>query len=380
MRQRLTQSKRWVIKVGSTLLTDEGRGLDHQLIRQWTGQIAALVAQGVEVVLVSSGSIAEGMARLDWQVRPSTVHDLQAAAAVGQMGLVQAYESCFKQHQLPTAQILLTHDDMANRRRYLNARSTLRTLLRHGVIPVVNENDTVTTDEIRFGDNDTLAALVATLIDADTLVLLTDQEGLYDSDPRHNPNARLLERADAADPSIRALAGPSASGLGSGGMLTKVTAAERAAEAGATTIIASGRQENVLLRLKAGETIGTMLTSDQQVRLARKQWLGSMLRVHGTLVLDEGACEGIRHKGASLLSVGVVDSSGDFQRGELVSCIDTHDVEVARGLINYSSDEVARLHRTPSHQIESVLGYSLEPELIHRDNLVVQTQAAANAP
>ncbi len=373
MRQRLTQSKRWVIKVGSTLLTDEGRGLDHQLIAQWTGQIAALVSQGVEVVLVSSGSIAEGMARLDWAVRPTTVHDLQAAAAVGQMGLVQAYESCFKEHGLATAQILLTHDDMANRRRYLNARSTLRTLLRHRVIPVVNENDTVTTDEIRFGDNDTLAALVATLIDADTLVLLTDQEGLFDSDPRHNPNAQLLERADAADPSVRALAGPSASGLGSGGMLTKVTAAERAAEAGATTIIASGRKPDVLLKLKAGDAIGTMLTSDQQVRLARKQWLGSMLRAHGTLMLDQGACDGLRHKGASLLSVGVVDSSGDFQRGELVTCLDPHNVEVARGLINYSSDEVARIHRTPSHQIESVLGYALEPELIHRDNLVVQT-------
>lgn len=377
MRQRLTQSKRWVIKVGSTLLTDEGRGLDRDLIQQWTGQIATLVKQGVEVVLVSSGSIAEGMARLDWRVRPTTVHDLQAAAAVGQMGLIQAYESCFQQHQIATAQVLLTHDDMANRRRYLNARSTLRTLLRHGVIPVVNENDTVTTDEIRFGDNDTLAALVATLIDADTLVLLTDQEGLYDSDPRYNPDAQLLERADAADPSIRALAGPSASGLGSGGMLTKVTAAERAAEAGATTIIASGRKPDVLLRLKAGDTIGTMLTSDQQVRLARKQWLGSMLRAQGTLVLDQGACEGIRHKGASLLAVGVVDSRGDFQRGELVTCVDTHNIEVARGLTNYGSDEIARLHRTPSHQIESVLGYSLEPELIHRDNMVVLTTAKA---
>ncbi|MBX2823663.1 MAG: glutamate 5-kinase [Gammaproteobacteria bacterium] len=371
MRRRLVDAKRWVIKIGSTLLTNEGQGLDLALIHSLTRQIAALKEQGAEVVLVSSGSIAEGMARLNWTTKPTAVHRLQAAAAVGQMGLIQAYESGFKKYNLGTAQILLTHEDLANRRRYLNARSTLRTLLKLQIVPVVNENDTVTTAEIRFGDNDTLAAMVANLVEADVLVLLTDQLGLYDRDPRQHANATLLERADAADPAIKALAGPSGSSIGSGGMLTKVQAAERAAQAGTTTIIASGHENDVLCRLKSGEELGTMLTSQQQVKLARKQWLANQLRVGGMLFLDPGACDQIQSKGSSLLAVGVTHVDGEFQRGELVACVTGDGREVARGLVNYSSEQASQLCGISSEKIEDILGYSLEPELIHRDNMVV---------
>lgn len=375
MRRRLVDAKRWVIKIGSTLLTNEGEGLDLILIHSLTAQIAALKKQGAEVVLVSSGSIAEGMARLKWPSKPTSVHDLQAAAAVGQMGLIQAYESGFKKHDLGTAQILLTHEDLANRKRYLNARSTLRTLLKLGIVPVVNENDTVTTAEIRFGDNDTLAALVANLVEADVLVLLTDQLGLYDRDPRQHTDATLLERADAADPAIKALAGPSGSSIGSGGMLTKVQAAEQAAQAGTTTIIAAGKENDILIRLKAGEALGTMLTSQQQVKIARKQWLAGQLRVGGRLYLDQGACAQIQSKGSSLLAVGVTQVEGDFQRGELVACVSPSGQEVARGLVNYSSEQAGRLRGVSSEKIGDILGYSQEPELIHRDNMVVTTSS-----
>ena len=312
MRARMRTAQRWVVKVGSTLLTAEGRGLDHQLIDQWTTQIATLLDDGVQVVLVSSGSIAEGLSRLGWSNRPTIVHELQAAAAVGQMGLIQAYESGFKRFDRLTAQILLTHEDLVNRRRYLNARATLNSLISHGVLPIVNENDTVTTDEIKLGDNDTLAAQVTNLLDADVLVLLTDQHGLFDKDPRKHPEAQLLERANASDPAIRKLAGPSGTALGSGGMQTKILAAETAALTGATTVIASGREPNVLLRLRRGETLGTMLTSDQKPRDARKRWLANQLRAKGQLVLDDGACMVLRKSGSSLLAVGVVACSGDF--------------------------------------------------------------------
>ena len=376
MRNRVTRSRRWVVKVGSSILTNNGQGLDHTLIHSWCEQIATLASHGVETVLVSSGSIAEGMTRLGWQKKPNEVHLLQAAAAVGQMGLIQAYESGFKRFSIPTAQVLLTHEDLANRQRYLNARSTLRTLLKQSVVPVVNENDTVTTDEIRFGDNDTLGALVANLIEADVLVLLTDQLGLYNQDPRKHADAKLLERADANDPSLRTLAGPAGTTIGSGGMLTKVIAAERAATSGTTTIIASGKEKNVLNRIYAGDAIGTMLTSTRQTTGARKQWLASQLRSRGTLVLDAGACKGVQMRGASLLAAGVTDCRGSFLRGELVSCVNNDGNEVARGLVNYSSDETARILRAPSEQFEQLLGYALEPELIHRDNLVL----AGNIP
>ena len=372
MRNRLRNAQRWVIKVGSSLVTADGAGLDLAATSAWASQIAQLRSAGCEVVLVSSGSIAEGMSRLGWKKRPEAVHELQAAAAVGQMGLVQAYESHFREHQMQTAQVLLTHADLANRQRYLNARSTLKTLISLGVTPIINENDTVTTDEIRFGDNDTLSALVANLIDADTLVILTDQQGLFDSDPRKNPDAKLIERATAGDPAVLAMAGPSGSHIGSGGMSTKLTAAERAARSGTTTIIASGREPDVLIRLKQGETIGTMLTSDKPPMLARKQWLANQLKSRGTLTLDEGACRVLRERGSSLLAVGVTDVSGEFKRGELVRCVDKTGEEIARGLVNYHSDEVIKLKGKASSQIGEILGYVDEPELINRDNMVVQ--------
>jgi len=333
--------------------------------------MATLMNEGHEVILVSSGSIAEGMSRLGWQQRPTAVHELQAAAAVGQMGLVQAYESVFKQFNRNTAQVLLTHEDMANRRRYLNARATLTSLLGFGVLPIVNENDTVTTDEIRLGDNDTLAAMVVSLVEADVLVLLTDQDGLYNKDPREHSDATLLDKANASDPAVHALAGSSGSHVGTGGMFTKVQAAERAAKNGATTIIAHGRETDVLLRLRDGEHIGTMLTTDQAPQDARKRWLSNQLRVQGTVTLDSGAIKNLSERGSSLLAVGVTQCSGQFQRGELVACVDQEQVEYARGLINYSSVETCKLMGLSSKKIAAVLGYEGEPELIHRDNMVL---------
>jgi len=370
-RKRLRDAQRWIIKVGSSILTNDGNGLDHELIASWTEDIAGLLADGKQVVLVSSGSIAEGLVRLGWQKRPQAVNELQAAAAVGQMGLVQAYESRFKVFNRNTAQVLLTHDDISDRRRYLNARATLNTLLEHGVVPIVNENDTVTTSEIKLGDNDTLAAQVANLVDADVLVLLTDQNGLYNKDPRTNSDAVLLERADAGDPAIQQLAGPSGTTLGSGGMGTKVLAAGRAAKAGATTVVASGREPHVIQRLSQGEPLGTMFTSQQQPVHARKRWLANHLRANGELLLDDGASQAIQHKGVSLLAAGVRECRGEFSRGELVSCLNPNGVEVARGLTNYNANETRQVLGLPSDQFVEVLGYAMEPELIHRDNLVV---------
>ena len=360
-----------VVKVGSSLVTNEGRGLDAAAIARWAAQVAALRDLGRRVILVSSGAIAEGMQRLGWPRRPRAMHELQAAAAVGQMGLVQCYESCFRDHGLHTAQVLLTHADMADRQRYLNARSTLRTLLQMKVVPVINENDTVVTDEIKLGDNDTLGALVTNLIEADALVILTDQAGLYDSDPRKNPSARLIETADALDPRLEAMAGGTGSAVAKGGMLTKVLAARRAARSGAHTVIASGREPNVLVRLATGERIGTLLTAGTVPLAARKQWLADHLTVGGRVRLDAGAVKALTRDGKSLLPVGVVDVSGDFVRGEVVGVVDADGREVARGLINYSAEETRRIMRRPSGEIEAVLGYVDEPELIHRDNLVL---------
>ncbi len=366
------RSRRWVVKLGSSLVTDEGRGLDGRALDDWVSQIAALRGEGREVVLVSSGSVAEGMARLGWRERPSALHTLQAAAAVGQMGLVQAYESRFKQYGLHTAQILFTHDDITDRSRYLNARSTLRKLLELGVVPVVNENDTVATEGIRFGDNDTLAALAVNLIEADLLVILTDQRGLYDADPRSSPDARLIQEAQAGEPSLEALVSGGTSGrLGRGGMLTKIQAAARAARSGAATIIAHGRDERVLARIARGEAMGTLLKPGQARVAARKRWIAGHLRVRGQLTLDEGAAKVVREQGRSLLAVGVKAVSGRFARGDVVACMDPRGVEVARGLVNYSSDEVALLAGHPSGEIAAILGYEGEPELIHRDNMVL---------
>jgi glutamate 5-kinase len=369
-REQLGKARRWVIKIGSALLTNDGRGLDREAIGAWVRDIATLRKQGIDIVLVSSGAVAEGMSRLGWKQRPAALHELQAAAAVGQMGLVQAYESHFQTYGLHTAQVLLTHEDLSNRHRYLNARSTLRTLLKLGVIPVVNENDTVASEEIRFGDNDTLAALVANLVEANLFVILTDQQGMYDSDPRGNPAARLLAQVDAGDPALEAMAGGGGS-LGRGGMLTKVRAASRAARSGAATLIASGRQAGVLEMIARGESVGTLFQPGKSLLAARKQWLAGHLQVRGSVVLDAGAVKVLRESGRSLLPVGVTEVRGDFDRGEMVACLDADGREVARGLVNYASDEAQKIMRQPSDRIESLLGYVDEPELIHRDNLVL---------
>lgn len=370
-RQRMTTAKRWVVKVGSSLLTADGVGLDEALIESWCNQIAELKSRGIEMVLVSSGSIAEGMGRLELKTRPRDLPTLQAAAAVGQMGLVRAYEKAFEVHGLRTAQILLTDADLANRQRYLNARATLRRLLELDTVPVINENDSVTTEEIRFGDNDTLAALVANLIAADLLIILTDQDGLFTADPRTNPGASLLERADAKDPETLALAGTAGTQLGSGGMRTKVTAASRAAVSGTTTIIANGREPQVLQRLAAGELLGTMLTSDQPPRMARKQWLSNQLKSNGKLWVDKGAEEALKNRGVSLLAIGVTRVEGRFKRGEMVSCLSQDGIEIAKGLSNYDNDAAALIAGKPSEAFGSILGFAGEPELINRDNLVL---------
>jgi glutamate 5-kinase len=371
MRTVLTRSRRIVVKVGSSLVTNQGAGLDADAIAGWGQQIAALRENGCEVVMVSSGAIAEGMQRLGWKRRPSAMHELQAAAAVGQMGLVQMYESCFRKHKLHAAQVLLTHADLADRERYLNARSTLRTLLNLSVIPVINENDTVVTDEIKFGDNDTLGALVANLIEADALIILTDQSGLYSSDPRKDPNATLISEAQAGDAKLEAMAGGAGSRIGRGGMLTKVLAAKRAARSGAHTVIASGHEKGVLPRLLQGENIGTLLVAPQMNLAARKQWLADHLQVSGRITLDAGAVRALRNEGKSLLPIGVTRVSGEFERGAVVAILDEKGCDIAHGLVNYNSEEAHRIIGKPSQQIEGILGYVDEMELIHRDNLVL---------
>ena len=368
----LRDGRRIVVKVGSSLVTNEGRGLDEQAISLWGRQIAELRGLGKEVVMVSSGAVAEGMKRLGWARRPKAMHELQAAAAVGQMGLAQVYETCFRAHGLGTAQVLLTHDDLADRKRYLNARSTLLALLELGVVPIINENDTVVTDEIKFGDNDTLGALVANLIDADALVILTDQSGLFTADPRRDPQARLLERVVAGDPALEAIAGGAGSSIGRGGMITKVLAAKRAASSGAHTIVASGREADVLVRLARGEAIGTRFIAQTPRMAARKQWLADHLQLRGAVRLDAGAARALVAGGRSLLPIGVTEVSGEFERGEAVAIHDPEGREIARGLINYSSSETRLIMRRPSSEIEAILGFMEEPELVHRDNLVLR--------
>jgi glutamate 5-kinase len=370
MQSVIHAATRIVIKVGSSLVTNDGKGLDQAALARWAAEIADLRRRGKEVVLVSSGAIAEGCQRLGWATRPKAVHELQAAAAVGQMGLAQAYESAFRSHGLKTAQVLLTHEDLTDRTRYLNARSTLTTLLALNVVPIINENDTVVTDEIRFGDNDTLGALVTNLIEADALIILTDQQGLYTADPRKNPNAEFVHEAEAGDARLEAMAGGAGSSVGTGGMLTKILAAKRAARSGAATVIASGREANVLSRLADDEAIGTQLIAPTSRIAARKQWLADHLKLTGRLILDAGAARAVRTVGASLLPIGVIGVEGDFLRGEAVACVDEAGHEVARGLVNYSSDEARLIMKKPTREIEAVLGYLVEPELIHRDNMV----------
>ncbi len=371
MKSVIADARRLIVKVGSSLVTNDGRGLDHVRLARWAEQIAALNTMGKEVVLVSSGAIAEGLLRLGWAKRPQALNELQAAAAVGQMGLIEAYERCFRGHGLRSAQVLLTHADLTDRERYLNARSTLRTLLELKVIPIINENDTVTTDEIKFGDNDTLGALVANLVEADALIILTDQSGLYTADPRKDPAATLVRDARAGDIALETMAGGAGSNVGTGGMLTKILAAKRAARSGAHTVIASGREDAVLVRLAEGEAIGSQLIASAATLEARRQWLADHLRGRGRLVLDAGAVAALTTQGKSLLPIGVVAVEGDFQRGEVVACVDAAGRDIARGLVNYSAFDARRIIGHPSHDIAAILGYVDAPELIHRDSLAL---------
>jgi glutamate 5-kinase len=373
----MRDARRLVIKVGSTLVTNEGKGLDHQAIGEWCRQMSALVREGREVIMVSSGAIAEGMKRLGWATRPHEIHELQAAAAVGQMGLAQIYESQLREHGLGSAQVLLTHADLADRERYLNARSTLLTLLQHGVLPVINENDTVVNDEIKFGDNDTLGALVANLVDADALIILTDQKGLYTADPRRDPTATFVHQARAGDPGLEEMAGGTGSSLGKGGMITKILAAKRAAGSGASTVIAWGREPDVLLRLAQGEAIGTLLVAPTQKQQARKQWMVDHLQLRGAVTIDAGALAKLSQEGKSLLPIGMTGVQGDFSRGDVIAIRAPDGREMARGLANYASAEARLLCRKPTTDIETLLGYVAEPEMVHRDNLVLLPQAPA---
>ena len=371
----LRDARRIVVKVGSSLVTNEGRGLDEVAIGEWSRQLAALVrgegGESREVIMVSSGAIAEGMKRLGWASRPSEIHELQAAAAVGQMGLAQMYETKLREQSMGSAQVLLTHADLADRERYLNARSTLLTLLRLGVVSVINENDTVVTDEIKFGDNDTLGALVANLVEADALIILTDQKGLYTADPRRDPQAQFVREAKAGDPALEAMAGGAGSSIGKGGMITKIVAAKRAAGSGASTVIAWGREPDVLLRLACGEAIGTLLVAQTQKKQARKQWMVDHLQLRGSVTVDAGAAAKLVGEGKSLLPIGMVAVEGDFARGDVIAVRDAGGTEIARGLANYASAEARLLCRKPSSEFERLLGYAAEPEMLHRDNMVM---------
>ncbi len=367
----LRDAKRIVVKVGSSLVTNDGRGLDEEAIGEWCRQLAVLIQDGREVIMVSSGAIAEGMKRLGWTTRPTAIQELQAAAAVGQMGLAQMYETKLRAHQLGSAQVLLTHADLADRERYLNARSTLLTLLQLGVVPVINENDTVVNDEIKFGDNDTLGALVANLVEADALVILTDQKGLYTADPRKDPNATFVHEAKAGDVALEAMAGGAGSSLGRGGMITKILAAKRAAGSGASTVIAWGREPDALVRLTQGDSIGTLLLAQTQKTQARKQWMVDHLQLRGAVIVDAGAAAKVRDEGKSLLPIGMLQVNGDFSRGDVIAVKSLDGAEIARGLANYASAEARLICRKPSSEFEKLLGYAAEPEMLHRDNLVL---------
>ena len=367
----MRDARRIVVKVGSSLVTNEGRGLDETAIGEWCRQLSLLVHSGCEVIMVSSGAIAEGMKRLGWTRRPHEIHELQAAAAVGQMGLAQMYETKLRENGLGSAQVLLTHADLADRERYLNARSTLLTLLKLGVLPVINENDTVVNDEIKFGDNDTLGALVANLVDADALVILTDQKGLYTADPRTNVSAQFVHEAKAGDPALELMAGGAGSSLGRGGMITKILAAKRAAGSGTSTVIAWGREPDVLLRLTQGESIGTLLVAQTQKTQARKQWIADHLQLRGSVTVDAGAVAKLRDEGKSLLPIGMTAVEGDFSRGDVIAVRDASGQEMARGLANYASTEARLICHKPSSEFEKLLGYAAEPEMVHRDNMVL---------
>ena len=371
MKKTNTVNQRWVIKIGSSLVTNDGQGLNQTAIHDWMQEFAELRKRGYELILVSSGAVAEGMSRLGWTQRPHALHELQAAAAVGQMGLVQAYEKNLQAYGLHSAQVLLTHEDLRNRKRYINARSTLQTLLELDVIPVVNENDTVATEEIKFGDNDNLAALVANLIGADVLIILTDQDGIYDKNPSANTDVTLISSCNANDKILDEAAGPSHHSIGSGGMVTKISAARRAERSGTKTIVTSGKKSHALLAIANNDYVGTTINPTIEPLTARKQWIANQLQIVGSVRLDAGATKVVQSGGASLLPVGVCAVNGEFNRGDLVACIDQNGNEIARGLVNYNSQETRLLLGKSSNEIEEILGYIDEPELIHRDNLAI---------
>lgn len=365
----IKKSKTWVVKIGSALLTNPDSGLNTAIIAHLSDQIVALRQQGIQVVLVSSGSIAEGLRRLGIRKRPREVHRLQAAAAVGQMGLVHSYQLQFNRHDVVCAQVLLTHADLANRMRYLNARRTIQTLLEMQALPIINENDTVVTDEVRR-DNDTLGALVANLLEADALVILTDQNGLYTADPRYHLDASPIHTGDAGDPSLNKMAGGGGA-LGTGGMVTKLHAAEKAARSGTLTVIVNGQQQGVLQSVYRAEQVGTWLFPRTSKMAARKQWISGQAQPRARLVIDAGAVEVLQNNGRSLLPIGVLDARGAFLRGDIVLVTDEEANEIACGIVNYSADEARKIAGKSSSNIERLLGYLDDPEIIHRDNLVV---------
>ena len=368
-RQILLTARRWVVKVGSALLTADGRRLDKGVIHGLVQQLITLRERGCEVVLVSSGAVAAGAVRLGFEDRPEDLHSLQAAAAVGQSALIRSYEEALAPQGITTALVLLSHADILARDRYLNARGTLGRLIDLGVIPVVNENDSVVTDEIRLGDNDTLAALVANLIDADVLLVLTDQDGLCDANPRENPDAAVISAAEVDDPRLDTMVGEGGQ-FGRGGMVTKLNAARLAARSGAVTVIANGRVPEVIPKVAAGEQLGTLLSTRHRPQSARKQWLASLLHIQGRLVLDAGAAAVVAAGDKSLLPVGVISVEGDFVRGDLVACVDVDGRQIARGLVNYSAEEALQLQGKSSKEIPVILGYGGDAEIIHRDNMV----------
>ncbi len=368
--RQLKACKRIVVKIGSSLLTANGQGLDLEAISHWAKQIVDLHHAGHEMILVTSGAVAEGMVRMKLPHRPTDLPSLQACAAIGQMGLIQTWSSVLDRHHIKTAQVLLTHDDLTDRRRYLNSCDALQQLIDWHVIPVINENDTVSTDEIRFGDNDTLAAMVAGQVHADLLIILTDQQGMFDADPRSNPEAKLLSTVRALDETLFEMAGGSGT-LGTGGMLTKVRAARLAAKSGCPTLIASGESDRVLARLMAGELLGTLFITDDDRMTAHQQWLAAHLQTAGRLVIDDGAVNAIKTQHRSLLPVGVKAIEGHFDRGDVVECVDRQGKRIAVGRVNFSSRSAELVKGLASDKVYQVLGEARSLEMIHRNHMAI---------
>jgi len=364
--------KRWVIKIGSSLVTKSSTGLNIKNIKDWAGQINELIDQNINVIIVSSGAIAEGMNRLNLVKRPSSSSRLQALAATGQMGLIQAYEVAFKKYNILTAQMLLTHEDLSNRARYLNAKNTLNNLMQYNIIPIINENDTVSTDEIKFGDNDTLASLVANLSGAEKLIILTDQDGLYTNDPRKVKDSKLIKSISVLDKKLNKYAGPSNNILGRGGMITKISAAKKAAKSNTQTIIANGIKKNILINiLNNQDYIGTTIYNKNLAINSKKQWIANSLKIKGKIIVDAGAKKVIKQSGKSLLPVGIKSISGEFKKGDLLAICSSNNIEIATGLTNYGSNELAKIIGMSTARIKKEFGIIDSEVVIHRDNMIL---------